>query len=109
MMSSAVTSAGASERDIRKCAGLAWIARADMAEGIDHAEFGEDAAADHDVLEQGRRNVRQGLRVKRHGRHPKRQTGNGEEDTDVHAATSHGRITIEDRPDRYRQGSHSFW
>ena len=26
--------------------------RADMAEGVDHAEVGEDAAAGHDILDQ---------------------------------------------------------
>ena len=57
MMSSAVTSAGASERDIRKCWGLAGITRADMAEGVDHAELGKDAAAQREVLEQFGRNA----------------------------------------------------
>ena len=57
MMSSVVTSAGASERDIRKCEGLAGLARADMAEGVDHAELGEDAAAQRKVLEQFGRNA----------------------------------------------------
>ncbi len=57
MMSSVVTSAGASERDIRKCGGIGRIARADMAEGVDHAELGKDAAAQREVLEQFGRNA----------------------------------------------------
>ena len=33
--------------------GIAGIARADMAETVEHAEIGEDAAAHHDILKQG--------------------------------------------------------
>src|SRR4029079_18451628 len=51
MTSPDVTSAGASDRDIRKRFGLVgW--RADMAESVDHAEVGENAAARHDVRDQ---------------------------------------------------------
>jgi len=34
----------------QKMVGVAGIARADMAETVEHAELGEDAAADHDIL-----------------------------------------------------------
>ena len=54
MMSSAVTSAGASERDIRKRLGLAGWRALSVAETVENAEIGEDTAAGHDVFYQGR-------------------------------------------------------
>jgi hypothetical protein len=37
----------------QKMIGVVRIARADMAETVEHAELGEDAAADHDILGHG--------------------------------------------------------
>ena len=34
------------------------MARTDMTEAVDHAEIGQDAAADDDILEQGRIDAR---------------------------------------------------
>src|SRR6516164_5727528 len=89
MMSSAVTRAGASERDIRKMLWVRRIARADMAESVEHAEIRENPAADHDVLDQVRRHRVHRVRPLR----PRRRTGQAKpEDKGGEDATEHRHV-----------------
>ena len=54
MMSSAVTSAGAMLRDDQIAVRILVVARADMAEAIDHALVVQDAVGRHEILDQRR-------------------------------------------------------
>ena len=53
MMSSAVTSCGASERDIRKRSGWPGWRMRDVAGGVEHALVGEDAARRREIFQRG--------------------------------------------------------
>ena len=57
MMSSAVISCGASERDIRKRFGMAGMAHGDVAGGIEHALVGQDAARRREVFQRTARST----------------------------------------------------